>query len=277
MSAVRTLARAANESRIGSAVARGLLPEPVFRALATRVGGRMPEMVDVGAAELLRQAPLEQLADAGALERELLPALGLADDVPFVMPEHLQGALGRGLRHWQYPNQFAPYLVEVARRGVRSYLEIGVRHGGSFVITVEYLSRFGTVDRATAVDIDSVPALVPYRRQRPQVEAVRLDSRSRRFGRLVAHRGPYDLAFIDGNHAYEAVRSDFEAVRPHARMLVLHDVVDHGSPGVRRLWQEVRHDHADEYEFLEFTAQYPEIVERIGHPVLGIGLAVRRA
>jgi hypothetical protein len=32
--------------------------------------------------------------------------------------------------------------VELASHRVENYLEIGVRHGGTFVITVEYLSRF---------------------------------------------------------------------------------------------------------------------------------------
>jgi precorrin-6B methylase 2 len=55
---------------------------------------------------------------------------------------------------WQYPNQFSKYLAELAAHPVDRYLEIGVRHGGTFVITVEYLSRFHPVREAIAVDLE---------------------------------------------------------------------------------------------------------------------------
>jgi len=58
------------------------------------------------------------------------------------MPDELYQFCGRGLHYWQYPNQFSKYLVRLSQFKVESYLEIGVRHGGTFVITVEYLSRF---------------------------------------------------------------------------------------------------------------------------------------
>jgi hypothetical protein len=272
---LRRLAAAANDNRWVSAVVRAL-PDRVFRRLAGAVGGRLPELIDLEPATLIAERDPVWLADAGNLERELLPRLGLSDDVPHVYPAALQHAVGHGLRHWQYPCQFAPYLVELSRRSVRSYLEIGVRHGGTFVITVEYLSRFGAVDRAVAVDLDHVPALDAYAEQHPEVRTVQVDSRSKRFVRVVRDLGPFDLVLVDGNHAYEAVRSDIETVLPHTSMLALHDIVDDASPGVRRAWAELRATQGHEFELLEFTAQYDEVLAVIGRPVLGIGLAIRR-
>jgi hypothetical protein len=251
---LRRLAGAANDSRLGASVRR-VLPEPLWRRVAGAVGGRLPEPIDTSPLALLRGADPTDLED-------VLPRLGLADDVPLVVPSQLQPYVGMGLRHWQYPNQFAPYLAFLAKRDICSYLEIGVRHGGTFLITTEVLKP----ERAVAVDIDRVPALAGH-------EFVQADSRSRRFKRL-ARSTTWDLVLVDGNHAYDAVRSDVDTVREHARVIALHDIVDQASPGVRQVWRELRSDAR--FDFHEFTAQYDEVVERVGSTVLGIGVAVRR-
>jgi predicted O-methyltransferase YrrM len=254
---LRRLAGAANDSRAGSMVRRAM-PEPLWQRVAAAVGGRLPEPIDLAPLALLRDVDPR---DATALEA-VLPRLGLADDVPQVLPAELQPHVGTGVRHWQYPNQFAPYLAHVASLGVRSYLEIGVRHGGTFLITTELLKP----ERAVGVDIDRVPALSEH-------EVLQADSRSRRFRRL-ARSQTWDLVLVDGNHAYDAVRSDVETVLPHANVIALHDIVDQASPGVRRAWAELREQPG--FDFFEYTAQYDEVVERVGSTVLGIGLAVRR-
>ena len=251
---LREVGAAVNDSRFGSE-ARRVLPDPLWRRVAGAVGGRLPEPIDTAPLALLRDADVTDLED-------VLPRLGLADDVPLVIPEHLRPFMGTGLRHWQYPNQFAPYLAFLATLDIDSYLEIGVRHGGTFLITTEVLKP----RRAVAVDIDRVPALAGR-------EVVQADSRSRRFKRL-AQSTTWDLVLIDGNHAYEAVRSDIATVIDHANVIALHDIVDQASPGVRRAWAELKSD--DRFDFHEFTAQYPEVVERVGSTVLGIGVAVRQ-
>jgi hypothetical protein len=256
VTALRRIAGAANDSRAGSAVRR-VLPEPLWRRIAAAAGGRLPEPIDTEPLALLRDV------DPAGLE-DVLPRLGLADDVPHVLPAELQPHVGAGLKHWQYPNQFAPYLATLAGLPIRSYLEIGVRHGGTFLITVEVLRP----DVAVAVDIDRVPAL----QARPGVDFVQADSRSRRFAKLASSR-VWDLVLVDGNHAYDAVRSDVDTVLDHANVIALHDIVDDASPGVRRAWQELKAEPG--FTFHEFTAQYDEVVERVGATVLGIGVAVR--
>ena len=233
--------------------------------------------IDLSRAGEIRGADAERLRDARYLERDLLPRLGANDDMPELFPPHMRELLGFGLRYWQYPCQLAPYLAHIAPLGVRRYLEIGVQHGGTFVITTEYLDRFAGIDDAVAVDVMNVRSLRRYSRERPQARFVRESSRSDRFRSLLRESGPFDLALIDGDHRYEAVLSDWETVRGHARLVAFHDIVDSLSPGVRQVWREVRERHADEYEFLEFTEQYDEVRERTGNTYLGIGLAVPRS
>lgn len=230
--------------------------------------------LDLERASVLRDAPLDVLADPDALER-LLPRLGVAGTNPDAFPRELHGQLGQGLHSFQWPSQFAPYLTTLARYPISRYLEIGVYRGGTFVATVEYLDRFHPVERAWAVDIEAAVPLYLYRRRRPGVRMVRARSGTPEFAARVREWRP-DLAFIDGDHSYAGARADFDSVHGVAKAIALHDVVDNSAPGVAAVWEEIQRDHADVYEFTSFTAQYPEVRRRIGGRLLGIGLAIRR-
>ena len=93
---------------------------------------------------LINDASLGELQSPHFIEAELLPKLGLNDEMQHEHPRSLRDCLGRGLgwRIWQYPNQFSKYLVSLSKAKVSSYIEIGCRFGGTFVLTVEYLRRF---------------------------------------------------------------------------------------------------------------------------------------
>jgi hypothetical protein len=205
----------------------------------------------------------------------LLAEVGLNDELQEQFPTRLHPFTGRGLRLWQLPNQFAPYLQEVASHGVRRYLEIGVRHGGSFVSTVEYLNRFIPLDEAVAVDIEPIPSLLPYPLAQPSVKLMQADTQTSEFEEWVARHGPFDLVLIDGLHTLEACRRDFESVRRSARLIAVHDIVNRFVPDVGLMWRDIQAAYADEFEFLEFVEQY----DPVSDPALrnmGIGLARRR-
>jgi hypothetical protein len=255
---------------------RAAVPQPLRVAVGSALGVDKPQAIDLSRVELIRERSPEWLADPENLEHELLPSLGFSADIPDAFPASLEPAVGVGLMHWQHPNQFSRYLAHLARHPIRSYLELGVRHGGTFVITVEYLSRFHPIESATAVDVDDVPAMHEYCAMRPEVRFLKIDTSSKRFARLIRDRAPWDLVLIDADHSYEACRNDVELMRDHANVLALHDIVDAACPGVREVWRELRADAVDERDFHEFTAQYDEIVERNGSPALGLGIAVRK-
>lgn len=255
---------------------KAALPTPLLEAIRRRRATMPMRSIDLDAVAPLRDAPLERLRDADHLERELLPSLGLNDENPDQMPEHLRPQLGRGLRFWQYPSQFAPYLVHLASLQPRSYLELGVRHGGTFVVTTEYLSRTGPLERAVAVDLGRPPSVEQYVAQDDRLTFLQVNSRSPEFAAFLAEHGPFDVVLIDGDHSPEGVRSDVETVMPHARAMVLHDTTSDAWPGPGEVIAELREQHAGDYEFASFTAQYDDVVTRTGRRWMGIDVAVRR-
>jgi hypothetical protein len=216
----------------------------------------------------MRSAAPEDLTNVDSLER-LLVDLGLNDEGMSELPDALHPHCGQGLRIWQYPIQFAPYLAHLAALGVRSYLEVGVRHGGSFVATVELLQRASALDVAVGVDIIPSPGLLDYARLNPRARFACLNTQSPAFDALLAELGSVDLVFIDSHHEEWQCRNEFAAVRQYANMIALHDVANVRCPGIGRVWSDVQGD--DEFTCREFTRQY----EGLG-PFMGIGLAVKK-
>ena len=156
-------------------------------------------------------------------------------------------------------------------------MEIGVDHGGTFLITTTYLNRLRPLKRAVAVDRFDVPNLRAHPGRARRTDVLRLDSRSRRFARYLEDSEPFDLVLIDGDHSEGGCRSDFELICKHARMIALHDIVGANTPGVRAVWESIRNEHAGRYDFHEFSEQYPEVEQARGERYLGIGLAVPKA
>ena len=255
----------------------GRIPDTVAARARSALGLLPLRWIDLAPLQLIRAASLEQLRDADYLERELLPKLGLSGDAVDVFPPDLRACTGRGLHHWQYPTQFAKYLAHLSTLKISTYLEIGVQHGGTFAITVEYLQRFHPVRAAYAVDVNRIPSLKSYAKENPAVRVLREDSSTARFRAFVAEHGPFGLVLIDGDHSEEGCRRDFEAVVQHATNIALHDIVDSAWPGVARVWRWIGEEYAHTFDFVAFTAQYEQVQRKLGRPCLGIGLAQRRA
>lgn len=196
---------------------------------------------------LIRTAPLDQLTNAAYLEDELLPALGLQVDPP-LLPERLHRYEG-GLRSWQWPNQFAPYLVWLSGQGIHSYCEIGVHHGGTFIITVEYLRRFGRVDSAVALDVARHPTIAAYCGAMGY-EFYQLNSHEQNAWRVLEKR-TFDLAMIDGDHSEEGFTADFALIRDKARIIAFHDATNKGYPWIQAFYEAYpgrKHGYFQQYD-----------------------------
>jgi len=231
------------------------------------LSGLRARPIDLELLALVAEKTNKELLQPGVLE-QLLCELGLNDEGMEEFPDHLYRYCGRGLRLWQYPIQFAPYLRFIVKQRVRSYLEIGVRHGGSFVTTAEILRRFGTLDFSVAVDIIQCPSLADYSRIFTSARFECMNSQGDGFKQLLAQLAPIDLVFIDSHHKEGQCRREFEVIREFADIIAFHDVSNRDCPGVAKVWEEIR--SCREYRCFEFKRQY----EGLG-PFMGIGVAVR--
>ena len=230
--------------------------------------GLHPTAIHLERISLISEKSLEYLSQAGNLEALLLD-LGLNDEGIDEFPSSLHPFCGPGLRIWQYPIQLSKYLIQLSKLQVRSYLEIGIRHGGTFVATVEFLDRFSQLDFAIALDVIPCPSMAAYKAINPRTEFACINALSADFGALIDRLKTIDLVFIDSHHEESQCRREFAAVKDAANMIAFHDISNVSCPGVSRVWDEVK--ATGDYECYEYDGQYDDM-----GPYMGIGLAIRK-
>jgi hypothetical protein len=227
-----------------------------------------------------------QCRDATYLETTFIPTLGLNDEYLSEQPPQFAAAYGTGLHIWQYPNQLAAYLVWLADNvdGITSYLEIGCRWGGMFILISEWIRKHTTTLHAiTALDLlEPTPFITTYftllDQQRtsghptPTATYLRHLSTSPEAKTAIDSLRP-DFAFIDGDHRMQGVLADHMLVRPHAKIIAHHDIHSQSCRDTTALWTALKTLEAQTYDFHDFTAQYNTVP---GH-FLGIGAMKRKA
>jgi hypothetical protein len=224
--------------------------------------------IDLSVVDLIRRKKASDLLDPVQMEALLLQ-LGFNDEGLDEFPEQLHAICGQGLRIWQYPIQFVPYLIKLCELKVTSYLEIGIRHGGSYVATTEILQRFQPLQFSVGVDIIPCKSMSDYKALNSISRFLCVNSRGEEFKAHVQALSPIDLVFIDSHHEEEQCRLEFLELKDHANMIAFHDIANKNCPGVATIWQEIL--LLEEYQCFEFTAQYPNL-----GPFMGIGLAVKK-
>lgn len=160
------------------------------------------------------------------------------------------------------PAEYAK-LLEWAK-GSSSILEIGSRYG----YTLCELAH-GTVGKRRVVSVD-LPAAGDWGTPdsepvlRAHVAGLRTmgydahlfigDSNDPDIVMAVRELGPFDFAFIDGDHRYQGVMVDWQNYGPFAKRVAFHDIVrpapsDNQNLEVWRLWQEIKAKHTTQ-EFI---------------------------
>jgi hypothetical protein len=234
---------------------------------------RIVDSVD-RAIDLIRAVPQSRCLDVDYLEHELIPALGLNNEQLQSQPTELAAHYGKGLHLWQYPNQLARFLVWLAfnANDMRSYMEVGCRWGGTFIVLTEWLRRIGApLEFAVAVDpIAPTPFIKRYREAADfPVVYLQMLSTSRPFLDYARSAKP-EVVFIDGDHRMAGVMTDHANARKYAKIIVHHDISSDACRDTTLFWQYLKLTE-DRFESVDFTQQY----ESVRGSFLGIGALKR--
>jgi len=225
-----------------------------------------------GAIALIDGLTDEQIRDAEFLERDLIPRLGLNNEMLQEQPAHLAEHYGKGLHIWQYPKQFGPFLAWIAGHGasVQKYLEIGVRWGGTFIAVSEFLRRVSPGFKTSiAVDpIEPSPLMQRYL-ELGRAEYRQCFSTEAQFRSLIDSERP-DFVFIDGDHTLKGVMHDFDVCRSGAHLIAFHDVMSDGCVDTTFFWSFLKRN-ATGFDHLEFTDQYDSVAGNF----MGLGVLMR--
>jgi cephalosporin hydroxylase len=213
------------------------------------------------------------VVDSVFLENELIPKLGLNNEMLHEQPTHLREHFGKGLHIWQYPKQFGPFLAWIARHGaeVQKYLEIGVRWGGAFIVVSEFMRRVSPGFKTSiAVDpIEPSPLMQRYV-ELGRAEYRQYFSTEAQFRSLIDSERP-DFVFIDGDHTLKGVMHDFDVCRSGAHLIAFHDVMSDGCVDTTFFWSFLKR-HATGFDHFEFTDQYDSVAGNF----MGIGALLRK-
>ena len=171
--------------------------------------------------------------------------------------------------------EFLEFAQLIATQRPRNVLEIGTFRGGTLFVLARLsqpdatlvsldlpFSRFGSLSRKL-----QAPLFRSFTQSRQRLLLLREDSHSEETRSRVAKAldGPIDLLFIDGDHSYNGVKSDFEMYSPLVRkagIIAFHDIANVRTDyGVGRFWNEVKS-----------TFKYREIINPGAAEAPGIGV-----
>lgn len=166
-----------------------------------------------------------------------------------------EGLFFGGIELQQIPEEYIELLWFLKNSNFTDYLNIGIGKGGSFLVET-YIQN--NLKKSVAVDNssywqqhqrESIEEKIEWLKNNTSIFIEFHDTDSGSYLRNCQDK--FDIIFIDGDHSYDGVKSDYLGSLPLLRengYLVFHDINSVGCPGVVQLWDEIKHDSC-----LEFT------------------------
>jgi hypothetical protein len=203
---------------------------------------------------LLRCIDIASLRNPEVVEN-LVRAFGLVRWGGFVLGKDdlWQNAAPEMAGLYQTPGQLAPALVYLSAFKIKSYLEVGVFQGGTFLFISEYLKRFNPGIRCDGLDptgylnseIAEIIKREPWMNFIPETSDVLKGKR-------------YDLVFIDGDHTNGWPLRDWENLGESAAICMIHDIQEQSCPDCIELWDTVKNTKGKTVvEFVQHSADAP--------------------
>ncbi|SRX75619.1 class I SAM-dependent methyltransferase [Aequorivita antarctica] len=180
----------------------------------------------------------------------------------------------------QFKEEFRAFADYIKAAEPKVVVEIGTKKGGSFFIWARYLKprHLISIDLPGGIHGGGFPKQkIPFMKffvsddKHAKVSIILGDShQTETLEKLksVLKGEKIDFLFIDGDHRYEGVKSDFEMYKPLVKpggLIGFHDIVDteyHHNLNcyVDKLWNEIKGD----YEYIEFIQNHTQNKYGIG-------------
>jgi|694.fasta_scaffold06393_15 hypothetical protein len=179
------------------------------------------------------------------------------DDRGNIYHPDYEHALSKSTGMWQFPDEFADLMLFLYDKPINTFLNIGTYNGVSFNLLASFLNACRKVKCISIDPINHNPIILPNFEYNDKISLNYKDQK-------------FDLVFIDGDHSYDSVKTDYENVGKFAKYCVFHDIDDdfiRNDPslngGVARFWDEIKSSKSH----IEFNSS-KKIIKMMGIGVL---------
>jgi hypothetical protein len=163
---------------------------------------------------------------------------------------------------WQTPMQLAEYLLFFKDKEIETFLEIGTCTGYTSVIICTYLLRFN-LKRYDTYDILPICKLNDIFIKYKLPINYKVGSPDFIINDVNKY---YDVVFIDGDHSYNGIKSDFNNFGKNCKFVSFHDINDYFCQGVVEFWKELKTTYQNNI-FHEFT-MHPNNFKLMGFGIM---------